>query len=152
MIGIFQSTPLGDAFEPNYAALDAAMQLELDAYATAIPVFEIALDTGTVDRRDDLLARRLSDRVHLTADGPSKLGFDGDGFIEAMLTTISPTGEIAQQVFVQETRLPAVVSDLALGAQGALTMTQGVAFSVTLPAATGGTPPYAYSVTGSRPD
>ena len=53
------------------------MQLELDTYATAIPVFEIALDTGTGASRDDLLARRISDRVHLTADGPSQLGFDG---------------------------------------------------------------------------
>ena len=68
-----------------------------------------------------------------------------------MLTTISPTGEIAQQIYIQETRLPGVVSNLALGAQGALTMTQGVAFSVTLPAATGGTPPYTYSVTGEPP-
>ena len=148
VIGLFQATPLADDFTPNYTELDAAMQVELDTYATAIPVFEISLSTATIDSRTDILARRLSDRVRLTADGPSQLGFDDDGFIEAMQTTIDPTGNIAQLIYIQQTRLPPVVSNLALGAQPALTMTQGVAFSVTLPMATGGTPPYAYSVTG----
>ena len=48
IIGIFQSTPLAGNFTPSYTALDAAIQLELDTYATAIPVFALSLASGTV--------------------------------------------------------------------------------------------------------
>ena len=53
-----------------------------------------------------ILARRLSDKVHLTADGPSRLGFDGDCFVEAIQTTIRPTGELTQTLWIEEAPPP----------------------------------------------
>ena len=101
VIGIYQATPLADDFVPDYAELDAAMQADLDAYATPIPVFAIERACDTADHRADILARRLSDKVHLTADGPSMLGADLDGFIEAIQTTIAPTGELTQTLWIE---------------------------------------------------
>ena len=66
-------------FIPDYAELDAAMQADLDAYATPIPVFAVERACDTADHRADILARRLSDKVHLTADGPSKIHAAGMG-------------------------------------------------------------------------
>ena len=53
----------------------------------------------------DILARRLSDKVHLTADGRSMLGFDGDCFVEAIQTTIRPTGELTQTLWIEKDRI-----------------------------------------------
>ena len=52
------------------------------------------------------MARRLSDKVHLTADGPSMLGADLDAFVEAIQTTIAPTGEITQTLWIESTGAP----------------------------------------------
>ena len=68
-----------------------------------------------------------------------------------MQTTITPLGELTQELFIQETRLAAVISTLLLPTRAALTMTVGTPFTVTLPAATGGVFPYTYSVTGAPP-
>ena len=101
VIGLYQATPLADDFVPDYAELDAAMQADLDAYATPIPVYAIERACDTADHRADILARRLSDKVHLTADGPSMLGADLDAFIEAIQTTIAPTGELTQTLWIE---------------------------------------------------
>ena len=101
VIGIYQAQPLADGFVPDYAELDAAMQADLAAYATPIPVFAVERACDTADHRADILARRLSDKVHLTADGPSMLGADLDAFIEAIQTTIAPTGEITQTLWIE---------------------------------------------------
>ena len=106
VIGIFQETVLADDFIPDYADLDAAMQTDLDAYATPIPVFAIERACDTAAHRADILARRLSDKVHLTADGRSMLGFDGDCFVEAIQTTIRPTGELTQTLWIEEAPPP----------------------------------------------
>ena len=102
VIGLYQATPLADDFTPDYADLDAAMQVELDHFAEPIPVFAIERACDTAAHRADILARRLSDKVHLTADGPSMLGFDGDCFVEAIQTTIRPTGELTQTLWIEE--------------------------------------------------
>ena len=101
IIGRYAATPLADGFVPDYAELDAAMQADLDAYATPIPVYAIERACDTADHRADILARRLSDKVHLTADGPSMLGADLDGFVEAIQTTIAPTGELTQTLWIE---------------------------------------------------
>ena len=82
------------------------MQADLDAYATPIPVFAVERACDTADHRADILARRLSDKVHLTADGPSMLGADLDGFVEAIQTTIAPTGELTQTLWIESTGDP----------------------------------------------
>ena len=41
VIGLYQATPLADDFTPDYADLNAAMQVELDHFAEPIPVFAI---------------------------------------------------------------------------------------------------------------
>ena len=104
VIGIYQATPLADDFVPNYAELNTAMQADLDAYATPIPVFAVERACDTADHRADILARRLSDKVHLTADGPSKIhaaGMGLDAFVEAIQTTIAPTGELTQTLWIE---------------------------------------------------
>ena len=106
VIGIYQATPLADDFVPDYAELDAAMQADLDAYATPIPVFAVERACDTADHRADILARRLSDKVHLTADGPSMLGADLDAFVEAIQTNLAPTGEITQTLWIESTGAP----------------------------------------------
>ena len=105
VIGLYQATPLADDFTPDYADLDAAMQVELDHFAEPIPVFAIERACDTAAHRADILARRLSDKVHLTADGRSMLGFDGDCFVEAIQTTIRPTGELTQTLWIKEDRI-----------------------------------------------
>ena len=102
VIGRYAATPLAADFTPDYAELDAAMQAELDAYATPIPVYAVERACDTADHRADILARRLSDKVHLTADGPSMLGADLDAFVEAIQTTIAPTGELRQTLWIEE--------------------------------------------------
>ena len=57
-------------FMPDLPNLVAELQAELARYATPIPVFAIERACDTADHRADILARRLSDKVHLTADGP----------------------------------------------------------------------------------
>ena len=106
VIGIYQATPLADDFAPDYAELDAAMQADLDAYATPIPVFAVERACDTADHRADILARRLSDKVHLTADGPSMLGADLDAFVEAIQTNLAPTGEITQTLWIERAPPP----------------------------------------------
>ena len=104
VIGIHAPLPLANDFVPNYAELDAAIQSDLDAYATPIPVFAVERACDTADHRADILARRLSDKVHLTADGPSKIhaaGMGLDAFIEAIQTTIAPTGELTQTLWIE---------------------------------------------------
>ena len=88
-------------FMPDLSNLVAELQAELARYATPIPVFAIERACDTADHRADILARRLSDKVHLTADGPSMLGADLDAFIEAIQTTIAPTGEITQTLWIE---------------------------------------------------
>ena len=51
VIGIYQATPLADGFAPDYAELNAAMQADLDAYATPIPVFAVERACDTADHR-----------------------------------------------------------------------------------------------------
>ena len=102
VIGIYQAAPLADDFAPDYADLNAAMQADLDAYAMPIPVYTVERACDTADHRADILARRLSDKVHLTADGPSMLGADLDAFVEAIQTTIAPTGELRQTLWIEE--------------------------------------------------
>ena len=109
VIGIFQGTSLADDFVPDYAELDAAMQADLDAYATPIPVFAVERACDTADHRADILARRLSDKVHLTADGPSKIhaaGMGLDAFVEAIQTNLAPTGEITQTLWIERAPPP----------------------------------------------
>ena len=42
--------------------------------------------------------------MHLTADGPSKIhaaGMGLDAFVEAIQTTIAPTGELTQTLWIE---------------------------------------------------
>ena len=98
------------------------MQVELDHFAEPIPVFAIERACDTAAHRADILARRLSDKVHLTADGRSMLGFDGDCFVEAIQTTIRPTGELTQTLWIEEAPLPQLAAPTGL----ALTEAGGV--------------------------
>ena len=85
------------------------LQADLDAYATPIPVFAVERACDTADHRADILARRLSDKVHLTADGPSKIhaaGMGLDAFVEAIQTTIAPTGELTQTLWIERAPPP----------------------------------------------
>ena len=104
VIGLFQATPLADDFTPDYADLDAAIQQELAAYAEPIPVFTVQRQTGNMAERDDILARRLSDKVRLTADGPSQLhaaGVGVDFFVEAIETTLTAFGDVRQTLWLE---------------------------------------------------
>ena len=122
VIGLYQATPLADDFTPDYADLNAAMQVELDHFAEPIPVFAIERACDTADHRADILARRLSDKVHLTADGRSMLGFDGDCFVEAIQTTIRPTGELTQTLWIEKD--PNFVAVPQLSAPSGLALTE----------------------------
>ena len=122
VIGLYQATPLADDFAPDYADLNAAMQVELDHFAEPIPVFAIERACDTAAHRADILARRLSDKVHLTADGRSMLGFDGDCFVEAIQTTIRPTGELTQTLWIEKD--PNFVAVPQLSAPSGLALTE----------------------------
>ena len=128
MIGLYQATPLADDFTPDYADLNTAMQVELDHFAEPIPVFAIERACDTAAHRADILARRLSDKVHLTADGRSMLGFDGDCFVEAIQTTIRPTGELTQTLWIEEGPPPEAPTDAPTG----FTVTRNSATRATL--------------------
>ena len=54
VIGRYAATPLADGFVPDYAELDAAMQADLAAYATPIPVFAVERACDTADHRADI--------------------------------------------------------------------------------------------------
>ena len=97
-----RTAPPPPGFIPDDGVLTQAMCDELATYSTPTPIFEIERACDTADHRADILARRLSDKVRLTADGPSMLGFDGDCFVEAIQTTIRPTGELTQTLWIEE--------------------------------------------------
>ena len=75
--------------------------------------------------RGDILTRRLSDKVTLTLAGISQLDFDDDVFVEAIQTTIQPTGELEQTLWVQAESVVGLVSTLSTPTGLALTTADG---------------------------
>ena len=128
VIGEARDTQPPSGFMPDLTDLTAELQAELARYATPIPAFAVERACDTADHRADILARRLSDKVHLTADGPSMLGFDGDCFIEAIQTTIRPTGELTQTLWIEEGPPPEAPTDAPTG----FTVTRNSATRATL--------------------
>ena len=103
LLAIQRTTPPPVDYEPPADLVSDAIAAELARYANPVPVVAFDLDSGTTARRDDLMARRLGQKVHITADGPSQLGHDADFYIEAQEVRISPLGELAATLWCVQT-------------------------------------------------
>ena len=134
-------------FDPDLAELRAAVKADLARYSVGRDAFIIETTAATVAERTSLLARRLSDKIGLRLAGESQIDIDENFFVEAIETVIDPVGNVAQRLHVAEVPPPPLV----LPGHAELSMTSGTAFTATLPAATGGTPPYTYVLEGYPP-
>ena len=104
-----QMTLVVSEFVPNLALftadlteLQAQVQAELERHSTAHDAYIVETTAATDAERTSLLARRLSDKVHLRLAGESQLSVDADFFVEAMQTTITPEGNATQRLHVVE--------------------------------------------------
>ena len=89
-------------FTPDLTTLEERTAAELARYSDAREAFILETTAATDAERTALLARRLSDKVHLRLVGQSQLSVDADFFVEAMETTIDPVGNVAQRLHVVE--------------------------------------------------
>ena len=85
---------------------DALIQRELARYARPIPVVAISRASEDVVRLQDILARRMGDKVHLNLNGRSRLGHDADFVVRAMDTRLAPSGELNQTLWCVRAPLP----------------------------------------------
>ena len=87
-------------FTPDLTDLETRVDEELARYSQPHEVYVIETTTATDAERTALLARRLSDKVHLRLTDISQLSVDADFFVEAMQTTITPEGNATQRLHV----------------------------------------------------
>ena len=99
LLAIQRTTPPPADYEPPADLVSDAIQGELARYSAPVPVVSFALDGGTTARRDDLMDRRIGQKVHVVADGRSQLGHDDDFFVEAQEVRITPLGELASTLW-----------------------------------------------------
>lgn len=95
------ATPPGMTYTPQ-ANVNAIMQTELNRYANPIPVLAVRYSSEDADRLDDILARRIGERVRLVADGLSELGIDAQFHIRSMETVIDPIGTLHRTMWLEE--------------------------------------------------
>ena len=115
LLAIQRTTPPPADYAPPADLVSDAINGELARYANPTPVVAVSLDTGTTARRDDLMDRRIGQKVHITADGQSQLGHDADFFVEAQEVRISPTGELASTIWCVEAPPPEAPTDAPTG-------------------------------------
>ena len=101
-------------FTPDLTFLETTVQAELDRFKNPQEVYILDTTAATDAERTALLARRLSDKVHLRLAGPSQLSVDADFFVEAMETTIDPVGNVAQRLHVVEGPPPQLAAPTGL--------------------------------------
>ena len=92
-----------DNFTPDLTFLRTQAQAELDRFKNPQEVYILETTAATTAEGTALLARRLSDKVHLRLAGQSQLDVDADFFVEAMQTTITPEGNATQRLHVVAT-------------------------------------------------
>ena len=115
-------------FTPDLSDLETRVDEELARYSSPHEVYIIETTAATVAERTALLARRLSDKVHLRLTDISQLSVDADFFVEAMETTLTPEGNATQRLHVVEGPPPEAPDDAPTG----FTVTRNSASQATL--------------------
>ena len=116
------------SFTPDLTSLEERVGRELELYSNAHEAHIVETTAATVAERASLLARRLSDKVHLTLSGRSQLSVDADFFVEAIQTTLTPQGNVTQLLHVVEGPPPEAPTDAPTG----FTVTRNSAARATL--------------------
>ena len=91
-----------DTYTPDFTYMIARLEMELGKYSNPQQVYIVETTAATDAERTSLLARRLSDKVHLRLAGQSQLDVDADFFVEAMETVLTPEGNATQLLHVVE--------------------------------------------------